>query len=486
MENTAIRAVIYARQSKTRDGSESIETQLEACRTAADRFGFNVVATLAEPPSTSGYKNRGKSRAKFKQLLAGFSDGSWEMVIAYKTDRLSRGGGPGWAPLLEAIEKANLDLDRAVATPGGFVSEFEIGIRATMDREESKKLSDRMSDMSERKAKQGKPQGGRRPFGYQADMVSIDEDEAAVLREMAASVMSGHSYKHIAWDLNERGITTSGGKLWFPLTVRNTLLKPRYAGLRVHQGIEYPAVWEPIFDAETVEKLRMTMLMRKEAHADVPKARRYLLTGIAHCGGCGMPMNGMTKRDNPTRPLRRTYQCRVQGDSRRKHGCGGVTRNADALEHWVRESVLAHLASASLLELLGTSAEDMTLIRELWSDKQAQQARLNQLVDDYATGRLTPTQFDRAKRTAESELERVDKLLARHASSHAVLSMLPTDKSAPEAWSSESDDWKRSLVSGLIERVVVNPGITKPFYNADGKMMRFDPSLVQIEWRSFT
>lgn len=485
METTAIRAVIYARQSKTRDGSESIETQLEACRTAAERFGFNVVATLAEPPSTSGYKNRGKSREQFKKLLAGFVNGDWEMVIAYKTDRLSRGGGPGWAPLLEAIEKANLDLDRAVATPGGFVSEFEIGIRATMDREESKKLSDRMTDLSTRKAMQGKPQGGRRPFGYQADMVTIDETEAAVLREMAQSVLTGHSYKHIAWSLNERGITTSGGKLWYPITVRNTLLKPRYAGLRVHEGNEYPAIWEPVFDTETVERLKLTMLLRTEQNAGVPKARRYLLTGIAFCGGCGMPLNGMTKRDNPSRPLRRTYQCRVQGDAQKKHGCGGVTRNADALEHWVRESVLSHLASPVLLELLGASGEDMQLIRDLYAQKKAQQALLDQFVADYATGRLSGPQFDRAKETAESELSRVDKLLARHASSHAVLSMLPVDKSAESAWKDESEDWKRSLVSGLIEKVVVNPGTTKPFYSIDGVIARFDPTLVQIEWRSF-
>ena len=204
MEKRVVRCVIYARQSKTRDGSESISTQIEACKVAAERFGFEVVSVLAEPPSTSGYKNRGKSREKFKLLLAGFVNGDWDMVLAYKTDRLSRGGGPGWAPLLEAIEKANLDLDRAVATPSGFVSEFEIGIRATMDREESKKLSDRMSDLVARKAMQGKPQGGRRPFGYQADRVTLDPDESEALREMARRVMRGESYKAIAWWLKSK------------------------------------------------------------------------------------------------------------------------------------------------------------------------------------------------------------------------------------------------------------------------------------------
>lgn len=483
--NRTMRCVIYARQSKTRDGSESIETQIEVCRRAAERFGFDVVATLAEPPSTSGYKNRGKSREKFKELLGGFVSGDWEMVMAYKTDRLSRGGGPGWAPLLDAIEAAKLDLDRSVATPSGFVSEFEIGIRASMDREESKKLSERMTDMCARKAKQGKPQGGRRPFGYQSDMVTINEEEAGVLRGMAERILTGHSYKDVAWGLNEQGITTTTGKLWYPITIRNMLLKPRYAGLRVHDGEEYEAVWKPIFDAETWEQLKTTALLRAEVNPNVPKARRYLLTGIAYCGACGMPLNGMTKRDHPSRPIRRTYQCRVQGDAQRKHGCGGVTRNADALEHWVRESVLAHLASSSLLELLGATGDDAQVIRELLTSRQEQRDRLNQFVDDYATSRLTREQFARAKTTAEGELERLDKLLARHTSSHALLSILPADKTAAEAWRDETDSWKRTLTSGLIERVVVRPGTTKPFYDIDGVVARFDPSLVEIEWRSF-
>ncbi|MBN6191397.1 recombinase family protein [Aneurinibacillus sp. BA2021] len=322
MEKRVVRCVIHVRQSKTRDGSESIETQIEACRAACKRLGFEIVAVLAEPPSTSGYKNRGRSRSKFKQLLAGFVDGQWDMVMAYKTDRLSRGGGPGWAPLLEAIESAKLDLDRSVATPSSFISEFEIGIRATMDREESKKLSDRMTDLSERKAKQGRPQGGRRPYGYQTDMVTLKEDEAEVLREMASRVLAGHSYKTIAWWLNEEGFRTTTGKYWYPITIRNLLLKPRYAGLRVHEGVDYPAVWEPIFDADPWAKLQMTMLLRREARADVPKPQRYLLTGVAFCSRCGMPMNGMSKRDNRKRPIRRTYQCRVQGDTQKQHGCG--------------------------------------------------------------------------------------------------------------------------------------------------------------------
>lgn len=486
MEKKVMQCAIYSRQSKTRDGSESIGTQIEICRAACERYGFNVVTVLAEPPSTSGYKRRGKDRTKFKRLLAGFINHDWDMVMAYKTDRLSRGGGPGWAPLLEAIEKAGLDIDRAIATPSGFVSEFEIGIRASMDREESKKLSDRMTDIAARKALQGKPQGGRRAFGYCDDMVTIKEDEAAILREMAQQVISGRSFKEIAWWLNTQNVTTTTGKLFYAITVRNMLYKPRYKGVRVYKDQEIKAQWKPIFDLETWEKLQLTLTLRREAASGRPKPRRYLLTGVVFCATCGKPMNGMTKRDKPSRPLRRTYQCRSQGYTRRHDGCGGVTRNADALEHWVTDSIFAHLGSDSLLELLGVGGEDATIIRDLIDDRKNQRTRLDQLVDDYATGLLKRDQFERAKTTAESELTRIERLLTRYSSTHAVLSMLPTDKSIAEAWRDESDDWRRTLVSSLIDRIMVAPSRSKPFYRMpDGTTARFNPAAISIEWRSF-
>jgi len=51
------RAAIYARQSITREGSASLDVQVEACREAAARLTLEVVAELVEAPSTSGYSN---------------------------------------------------------------------------------------------------------------------------------------------------------------------------------------------------------------------------------------------------------------------------------------------------------------------------------------------------------------------------------------------------------------------------------------------
>ena len=139
--------------------------------------------------------------------------GQANCVVAYKTDRLSRGGGPGWAPLLDAAEVAGLDLDRFVLIAGsGFMSEFEIGIRATMDREESRKASERLCDMKERMAADGRPSGGgNRGFGYARDGMTVLEAEAAMIKDAAARFLAGDSLSSICRGWNHDGLTTSIG-----------------------------------------------------------------------------------------------------------------------------------------------------------------------------------------------------------------------------------------------------------------------------------
>jgi DNA invertase Pin-like site-specific DNA recombinase len=147
MEHDNKRVAIYARQSHTTEGSSSLSMQVEICRDTAARFGLTVGYELIEARSTSGYKNRGRSRPRFLELLALIAAGAIDGVVVYKLDRLSRGGGVGWAPLVDAVETIGLNMNRFVLTPNGWTSEMEIGFRATMDREESEKLSERMLDL---------------------------------------------------------------------------------------------------------------------------------------------------------------------------------------------------------------------------------------------------------------------------------------------------------------------------------------------------
>ncbi len=66
--------------------------------------------------------------------------------------------------------------------------------------------------------------------------MEIDEAEASILREMGSKLLANYSFKEIAYWANEQGYKTAEGKLWYPITIRNTLRRVRYAGIREHRG----------------------------------------------------------------------------------------------------------------------------------------------------------------------------------------------------------------------------------------------------------
>jgi hypothetical protein len=227
--------------------------------------------------------------------------------------------------------------------------------------------------------------------------------------------------------------------------------------------------------------LQHTIKQRREK-TDRPVARKYLLTGFVYCGGCGQPLNGATKRDHPDRPIRRTYHCRVQGDTKREKGCGGVVRNADALEHWIREAICYRLDVPDLASLL-EQAEDSGDLTELVDERETLRSRLDGLTDDYADGTLDKAAYKRASERVRARLVSVEgEIEQAHRSRFNVA--LKAGETVKDAWLSNDDGWKRSLIGLLIDKIVVKPGLSKPFYDVDGVRARFDPELIDIEWRA--
>jgi site-specific DNA recombinase len=251
------------------------------------------------------------------------------------------------------------------------------------------------------------------------------------------------------------------------------LLKPRYGGSRSYNGAQYEASWPGVFDAETWNELQLVMKLRREmAPGQTRNARKYLLTGIAMCGSCGMSMTGTWVRDRKDPSIRRrVYCCRGQRDTGLVRRCGKVVRNAEALEHFIRESVFFRLDSPEMGSLLAASGDQADL-RELLVERQSQQRRLDALIDGYALGLLSRSQLARAKATCEAELERIDGSIERMRK-QALAVDRPPDETLRQTWATRDDEWRRALLGLLIKTITVNPGITKPYYFVDGKRYRF-------------
>jgi site-specific DNA recombinase len=443
------RAALYARQSITREGSASLDVQVEACREAAARLELEVVAELVEAPSTSGYANRGRSRPRFGELLDLIRRGEVDCVVAYKTDRLSRGGGPGWAPLVDAFEAAGRDPDRAVATTDGWVSEFEIGIRSAMDREESQKTSDRMKAVREREAKAGVPRvGGRRAYGFTADMTEHVHHEVERIEEAADRVLAGESVWSVCTDWNKQRVPTVTGRPWTVQSLTSILTSPRIAGFRTHQGkVVGEGQWKRIIDEDRHDALAVALAPRRSKPR---KGRTYPLVGFLVCGKCGGPLRSLTRENGG-----RSYACR-KGPG--MGGCGGIRIQAKGLEDYVRDLICGMLADpvtrAAMAELApvaspGSASGALTDLH----------LRRERLIDLYTEGDIDRATF----RSRQAKLD--DQLRAAHAertgSSPPMRAIPSTFEELVATWDESGIDFQRSLIETLLTSVVVNPSTSR-------------------------
>jgi DNA invertase Pin-like site-specific DNA recombinase len=459
--------VIYGRQSRTKEKSESRESQVATCTEEAERYGVEVVAELIEPPSTGAFKNRGRDRLRWPELLELVRDGKVNTVIAYKTDRLSRGGGPGWSPLIEAAEAAGLDIDRFVLIVGsGFMSEFEIGIRASMDREESRKTSDRLLAVQERLATGGRFHGGRRPFGYAADGVTVDEDEAKLLKDAAKRILAGETLSSVCAEWNAAGVRTTMGSQWRAGVLRNTLGLPRLAGQRQH-GVDdagQPVIvgtagWPAVLDRRTHERLRALLY-----NPDRPERVRrggYLLTGIIHCGRCGRRMYGDPGSQGPAGPRIATYGCTWEEGA---PSCGRMSVSARLTDQAVTRAVLEFVESpkfsATLRRRRRDDAEDAAKEAELLDAE----ARLLELAEEFGSGQIPRGQWLSMKKGAEARVEKARAAVAPIRKAAALGDIDPVGlrerwfATTPDDEHLMTIDQKRAVVAAVIESVNVAKG----------------------------
>lgn len=477
-----MRTIIYLRQSLDLSGAGLgiARQRSETTRLCRSRGWTDIMEIVDNNKSASSGKRPG-----FARLISLIEQGEVDRVVILRVDRLMRLNDE-LELLINLVERhpvtvVTVEGDIDLSTPQGrLVARVLVSVaRAEM---ETKSARHKLANLQ--KAQAGKPHGSRRPYGYEPDLITVREAEAVYLREMGRRIISGHSYREIAWWLNEEHHTTTTNRPWLSLTVRNMLMKHRYAGIRLYNGVEYPGNWQPVFDKPTWHRLQAEIKRRRhEAQHGPAMAARYLLTGLATCGKCGVYLNGQMKRDRKDKPTRPMYICRSWGDTQKKHGCGGVRRNADALDAFIRDAVIFRLDSPELQKLLGRPAAHDDELAKLLTCRADHSERLNALVDDYATGLLDRAQFARAKVAAQTELDRIDREINAIGRSSHVSGLVSAGETVRQAWDKNGNDWRRELIKLLVESVEVRPGRTKPFYEVDGKRYRFDPSLITINWK---
>lgn len=440
MEQVRPRAAIYVRISNDKAGAGlGVQRQEADCRALAARLGWAVAEVISDN-DLSAYDRR-KPRPGYRRLLAGLKSGEFTAVLAWHADRLHRRTAD-LDEFITVIESAGArvatvqggDLD--LSSPDGRMT---ARLLATIAQREIEHGHERMRRAKAQAAASGQWRGGRRPYGYEADGVTVREDEAEVIRYAAAQILAGRSMRALAAEVSAQGARTTTGKPFIGTTLRTVLLRPRNAGLIDHKGEEVGAAsWPPILEEDTWRAV--VGILRDPARVKYTgDGSPNMLTGVAKCGTCGLPVQAGKSRELTV------YRCPTD----QRH----VARSRDLTDETVRSVVVELLRRPDALRRM-LAPQEGTDLEALRAEVAALTARLDQLGLDYADGLLNATQVRTATERLTSRLEEAREALAAAAASTGFEDLA----SAPdpgELFLESPVDRQRTIVRALVDVTVL-------------------------------
>jgi DNA invertase Pin-like site-specific DNA recombinase len=428
-------AVAYCRISADKTGAGlGVERQAADCRDLAMRLGLGEPEVLTDN-DLSAYS--GKRRPGYELLLEGLKDGRWSVLLVWHVDRLCRSVRDledivdlvNGRVAVHTVKGGEIDLE----TPEGRLQARMLG---TLARYESEHRSDRVRRALDQVAERGKSQGGPRPYGWLRDMPKVakfstpDPVEAPIVAELTRRVIGGESIRSLAAELNKRGVPSVSGVPWSAGTVKNTVIRPRNAGLRDHRGeIVGAGDWPAIVDQESWEAAHalLTDPARRTSPGNAP-AR--LMSGLMTCGVCGLPVRAGGSRGGVP-----VYRC-----SSGKH----VKRRVELVDGLVESYILALLEREQVGAPIAAEVP-----KDVRGQADAIRLRLEQLEDKYSDGDISRTGYLRNRDRLAAKLAELDR-------EEALLRVPgPMEGITPAKWVTLPLERRRAVVGYLVDVVLM-------------------------------
>jgi site-specific DNA recombinase len=466
VRSAEVRAGIYARISSDRDGDQlGVTRQIEDCRRFAERCGY-VVEDLYVDDDISAWS--GKQRPEFERMVDDLRMRRIGAVLVWHLDRLTRHPREleAFIDLCDEL-RVGLGCVTGEVDLGSHIGRLTARMLGGLARYESDHKSERIRRKHEEIAADGRVSGGgSRPYGYEADKVTVRAAEAAIVRECAKRLLAGEPVLSIAKDLDARGVTSASGGAWSPQSLRRMLASPRISGQRIHHGeIVAKAVWPAIITAKDGARIR-ALLANPERRTN-KAARRYLLGGLLVCSHCGERLVA-----RPRTGGQRRYACaKGPGFS----GCGKTYITADDVELFVTEAVLHRLDSAALQRTLERQQRKAPDAQRWLSEMEQAQTQLVELATEYGNRALSMDEMRAARKPIEQRLTNARKQLNKVSRSSVLDRYVGNGEGLRAEWDSLDLSQQHAIVAAVVDSVVVGPA--RRGYN------RFDETRLSPVWR---
>lgn len=477
-----IRAAIYCRISQDRGGAGlGIARQEEDCRKLCERKGWEVVEVYTDN-DVSAYS--GAPRPAWQEMIRDVRDGQVNAVVCWHVDRLTRSPRE-LEDVIDLADRHGLELGTVsgeidLATPTGRMIARMLGAAA---RHEAEHKAERQRRQRRQAAEAGKiAGGGKRPFGYEDDRITVRESEAEIIREGARRVLASESLASICRDWQKRGITTTAGIPWKPSALRRMLASARISGRREHTPrsswettrpllgvIVADALWPGIISHEESDRLRALLSdPERRRRVEGSTRRSYLLSGILRCAKpredgtpCGFGMVGRPRSGVPR------YVC---PNTPGTDACAGTATNAERTDAHVRDVILTALDSPAVRERLQRPDEEGSgLYEEIRTDEE----ELEELARDFGNRKISRKEWMIARQSVEERLERNRAKLSKTSKATVLLDFVGTYEDMRERWEKLNDSQRRAIVTSVVRSIDVGPANPRK---------RWDPDRFIFDW----
>lgn len=302
---------------------ESPKNHEHRARMYAELKGWKIVE-LYDLSGVSGKSVIEHSEAK--RMLTDIASGKIQALIFSKLARLAR----NTRELLEISDhfqkhNANLvSLEESIdtSTPAGRLLFTVIGALAQWEREE---ISARVSASVPVRARQGKPTGGKGPFGYMwvDKQLVINPAEALIVKEIFNTFLETKKLMTTAKIMTEKGYRSRNKTKFGKTTVKRILTDPTYKGMKranYSKSKGNKKSWElkpqkdwvyfevePLILQDTWNEVNSVIKQNAVPFPTTPpQLGKYTFSGLVICGDCNQKMYVM-KYDGMKIPR---YSCR--------------------------------------------------------------------------------------------------------------------------------------------------------------------------------
>ncbi len=399
MDNRKI--AIYSRKSKFTGKGESIENQIELCKTYIKNRNPEIKDEDILVFEDEGYSGKNMNRPQFQLMMKAAKEKKLSGIVCYRLDRISRNVGD-FSILIDELNNYNMTFESInekfdTSTPMGKAMMYICSIFAQLERET---IAERIRDNMHELAKTGRWLGGATPTGYESkkivervnvngkDMTAykleLIPEEAEIVKLVFERFLEYNSLSKTETYFLQNNIKTKNGKDFTRFTFKAILQNPVYmiadnAAWKYFEskGVDIYSEKEQ-FDGKhgligynkTLQRSGKTNVMRSidewiiavGKHQGIisgadwvkaqmlleqntsksyrkPRSHTALLSGLLVCGNCGSFMRPkMYNKDYEDGERRFSYLCETKEKSQ-QHKCKIKNPNGNVLDRAICEEI---------------------------------------------------------------------------------------------------------------------------------------------------